>query len=120
MCIYSFQFFTYYYLIRYKKDIFQYLFYLTHLHRPVHTMSFISVTKTSLREKCPYSEFFWSLFSCIWTEFEDLLRKSPYSVQMQENIDERNSKHGRFFTQCIPPYNRKNSLLQDPNELLNC
>ena len=21
-----------------------------------------------MREKCPYSKFFWSLFSCIWTE----------------------------------------------------
>ena len=24
---------------------------------------------SSLRGKCPYSEFFWSLFSCIWTKY---------------------------------------------------
>ena len=29
--------------------------------------------------------FFWSVFSCIWTEYGDLLRKSPYSVRTQEN-----------------------------------
>ena len=33
--------------------------------------------KSSLREKCPYSEFFWSVFSRIWTI-------SPYSVRMRE------------------------------------
>ena len=28
--------------------------------------------------------FFWSAFSCIRAEYGDLLRKSPYSVQVQE------------------------------------
>ena len=28
----------------------------------------------SLREKCPNSEFFWSLFSCIRTEYGEILR----------------------------------------------
>ena len=28
--------------------------------------------------------YFWSVFSCSWTEFGDLLRKSPYSVRRQE------------------------------------
>ena len=41
-------------------------------------------TKTSLPEKCPYSELFWSVFSRIRTEYGDLLCKPPYSVQMQE------------------------------------
>ena len=27
----------------------------------------------SLREKCPYSELFWSVFSRIWTEYEEIL-----------------------------------------------
>ena len=35
-----------------------------------------------LFEKCTYSEFFWSLFSRIWTEYSEILRISPYSVQM--------------------------------------
>ena len=34
----------------------------------------------ALREKCLYSELFWSAFSCIRTEYEEILRISPYSV----------------------------------------
>ena len=30
-------------------------------------------TKVSLREKCPYSGLFWSAFSCIWTEYGEIL-----------------------------------------------
>ena len=41
----------------------------------------------SLCKKCPYSEILWSVFSRIRTEYEDLLRKSPYSVRMREKID---------------------------------
>ena len=38
----------------------------------------------SLREKCPYLELFWSVFSRIWTEYGDteILRISPYLVRM--------------------------------------
>ena len=32
---------------------------------------------------------FWSVFSCIWTEYGDLRRKSPYSVRMQESTDQK-------------------------------
>ena len=53
----------------------------------------LSVTRISLNNihcvKCPYSEFFWSLFSRIRTEYGDLLRKSPYLVRMQENKDQK-------------------------------
>ena len=32
----------------------------------------------------------WSVFSGIWTEYQDLLRKSsPYSVRMRENTDKK-------------------------------
>ena len=34
---------------------------------------YYSVT-ISLSGKCPYSEIFWSLFSRIWTEYEEILR----------------------------------------------
>ena len=44
----------------------------------------------SLRKKCPYSELFWSVFSRIRTEFGEILRISPYSVQMRENADQNN------------------------------
>ena len=30
----------------------------------------------AVREKCPNTEFFWSVFSCIWTEYGDLLENS--------------------------------------------
>ena len=33
--------------------------------------------------------FFWSLFSCIWTEYGHLRSKSPYSVQIQDNTDQK-------------------------------
>ena len=37
----------------------------------------------ALSKQCPYDEFFWSVFSRIWTEYGDLLCKSPYSVRMR-------------------------------------
>ena len=46
----------------------------------------------TLPEKPPYSEFIWYVFSRIWTEHEEILRISPYSVQMQENTDHKNSE----------------------------
>ena len=40
-----------------------------------------------LRERCPYSEFFWSVFSYIRTEFGKIRSISPYSIQMLENTN---------------------------------
>ena len=51
----------------------------------------------ALREKCPYSELFWSAFSLIRTEYGQILRISPYSVQMQKNVDQNNSEYGHFL-----------------------
>ena len=66
--------------------------------------------QSTLREKCPYSEFFWSLFSSIWTEYGDtgphfpafglnmeILRISPYLVRMRENTDQ---KSPNTYTSC--------------------
>ena len=51
----------------------------------------------TLRKNCPYSELFWSIFSCIWTEYDGEIRSiSPYSVQMWENVDRNNSEYGHF------------------------
>ena len=50
--------------------------------------------KLSLRKKCPYSEFFWSVFSRIRTEYRDLHNKSPYLVRMRENTDQKISEYG--------------------------
>ena len=48
---------------------------------------------SAVREKCPYSEFFWPMFSRIWTEYGDI---SPYSVRMRENRHQKNSEYGYF------------------------
>ena len=46
---------------------------------PCYTKLILCIT---LRKECPYSE---------------LLRISPYSVRMQENADQNNSKYGHFL-----------------------
>ena len=33
--------------------------------------------------------YFWSLFSCIQNDYGHLLSKSPYSVRIQENTDQK-------------------------------
>ena len=51
----------------------------------------------TLGEKCPYSEFFWHVFSPIRTECKEILRISQQSVQMPENTDQKNSEYGHFL-----------------------
>ena len=43
--------------------------------------------------------FFWSVFSCIWTEYGNLFRKSLYWVQIQENADQKKLRILKLFTQ---------------------
>ena len=50
----------------------------------------------TLREKCPYSELFWSTFSRIQTKNGEIWSISPYSVQMRKNADQNNSEYGHF------------------------
>ena len=45
----------------------------------------------------PYSEFFWSVFSRIWTEYGEILPISPYSVRKRDNADQKNSEYGHFL-----------------------
>ena len=49
-----------------------------------------------LREKCPYSEFFCSVFSRIWTEYGEIRSISPYSVRMRKNADQKNCEYGHL------------------------
>ena len=42
--------------------------------------------------QCLHAEFFWSVFPPICTKYGDSQSKSPYSVQIWENTDQRNSK----------------------------
>ena len=46
---------------------------------------FQSRTQKIYSQICPYLEFFWSVFSRIQAEYEEILRISPHSVRMLEN-----------------------------------
>ena len=48
--------------------------------------------------------FLWSVFSCIWSEYGDLLHKPPISVQIQENTDHKKLCIWTIFTQCHQVY----------------
>ena len=82
---------------------------------PIKTLEeFLKFLRITLCEKCPYSELFWSTYSCIRTEYGEIRSISrsisPYSVQMRKNADQNNSEYG-VFTQCICFWNFT-SLLQ--------
>ena len=47
----------------------------------------------SLREKCRYSELFWSVFSRIRTEYGEMRCISAHSVRIRENTDQNNSEY---------------------------
>ena len=53
--------------------------------------------KCNTARKISKYNLFWSVFSRIWTEYGDFRSKSPYSLQIRENTDQRNS----VFGQCI-------------------
>ena len=57
----------------------------------------------SLREKCPYSEFFWSVIPRIRTEYGEIRCISAYLVRMRENADQKSSEYGHF-RQCLFPH----------------
>ena len=42
-------------------------------------------TNVTLRNKCPYSEFFWSVFSCIRTEYREIRSIRTLSRSVSEN-----------------------------------
>ena len=55
------------------------------------------IWQNSLREKCPYSELFWSAFFRIRTEYEEIICISLYLVRMRGNADQNNSKYEHFL-----------------------
>ena len=42
-----------------------------------------------MREKCPYSEFFWFVFSRHWIKYRQIFRRP-------ENMDQKNCEYGHF------------------------
>ena len=51
-------------------------------------------TILSLRENFPYLEFFWSVFVVYLVHIRSF--SGPYSVQILENMDQKNSEYGHF------------------------
>ena len=68
-----------------------------------HSHFFSSKTKNDLIKHCVKSiqiqSFFWSVFSCIRTEYGEILRISPYSVRMPKNTDQKKLRIWKLFTQ---------------------
>ena len=48
-----------------------------------------SRTQSHFVKSAEIRSYFWSVFSCVRTEYGYLLRKSPYSVQIKENTDQK-------------------------------
>ena len=55
--------------------------------------------KYTLRESVQTRSFFWSVYSCIQTEYGDLNSKSPHSVRIQDNTDQKKLHIWTLFTQ---------------------
>ena len=62
----------------------------------------------SCLKKCPYLELSCSEFSRIRTEYGEILRISPYSVRMWENVDRNNSEYEHFLRSAEFYKNRHN------------
>ena len=65
-------------------------------------------------KKCPYLNFFWSVFFRIWTEYGEIPNISPYSVRMRENTDQKNSECGQFSrsdNKCVSEQSKVNLVL---------
>ena len=54
----------------------------------------------ALRERCPNTGFFWSVFFRIWIESGDLLRKFTYLVQICKNTDQKKLRIRTLFKEC--------------------
>ena len=69
---------------------------LFHSQSNRHLLPTLIWQKQTLRKNCSYLECFWSISSHIWTKYGDLWSKSPYSVRMRENTDQKNPKTNSF------------------------
>ena len=50
---------------------------------------FLSFHYTHCVKSVQIRSFFWSVFSCIRTEYGEILLISPYSVRMRKNTDQK-------------------------------
>ena len=49
-----------------------------------------------MRQKCTYSELFWTAFFRIRTEYGEIRSISPHLVRIRENVDQNNSEYRHF------------------------
>ena len=59
-----------------------------------------SLSWATLCEKCPNTEFFLVCIFYIQPEYGGLRSKSPHSVRIQENMDQKKLRIWTHFTQC--------------------
>ena len=63
----------------------------------------LDYTMLKLRYRCVKSvqlrSYFWSVFTCIRTEYGDLRSISAYSLRIQENTDQKQLRIWTLFTQ---------------------
>ena len=60
---------------------------------------FLKIVYLTLLEKCRYSEFLWSVFSHIRTEYGEILRNTEYLSVFSpnaENTEQKNSEYRHF------------------------
>ena len=94
-------------------SIFLYIryFYTTIANRIVQE---VEITRNiALREKCPYSELFWSSFSRVWTEYEEILGISLYSVRMWKNAEQNATQRWHEEDQDILHYSKNRSTVSE-------
>ena len=56
----------------------------------------LRISRTYCVKRVQIKSFFWPAFSSIRTKYGNLLSNSPYSVQIQEIMDQKNSAFGHF------------------------
>ena len=66
----------------------------------------------TLCEKFPYSELFRFVFSFFRTEYGDLLCKSPYSILIWENTDQKNAEYGHFLRNDVTDETTQKNFLE--------
>ena len=75
---------------------------LSTIYEMVNTPLNSKIFRTTLCEKCPYSELFWSAFSRIRTKYGEIRNISlTISVRMRKHTDQNNSEYGHFLRRTI-------------------
>ena len=69
----------------------------------IFALTSVAFASVSRPKKFMCSEFFWSLYSRIWTDYSDLLRIFPYSLRVRENAEQKSSEH-EYFSRSVCLY----------------